>query len=67
MKLWKLGEAFRSVELIIKIPLKGFVNALVFTTDGAKLVAGIGQEHKYGRWDVISVKNSVAVIHLLKT
>ena len=44
---------------------KGFVNSLKFSSNGEFLVAGIGQEHKLGRWwSDKSSKNSVVIIKL---
>ena len=47
----------------------GFVNALKFAQDGKYLIAGIGQEHRLGRWwRLKDAKNSICVIQLnLKT
>ena len=47
----------------------GFVNALKFSQDGRYLIAGIGQEHRLGRWwRLKEAKNSICVIPLnLKT
>jgi ribosomal RNA-processing protein 9 len=40
----------KTLELKGRVVCKGYVNALAFTRDGQKLVAGIGQDYKYGRW-----------------
>ena len=46
----------------------GFVNALTFSSAGDYLVAGIGQEHRFGRWwKEMGTKNRVTVIPLSKT
>lgn len=46
----------------------GFVNALAFSNDGNVLIAGIGQEHRLGRWwRLKNAKNSVCVIPLHRT
>lgn len=43
----------------------GFVNALKFSRDGKTLVAGIGQEHKLGRWwRIKNAKNALCIIPL---
>lgn len=45
----------------------GFVNTLVFTGAGDCLVAGVGQEHRYGRWwKERGSKNSVVAIPLTR-
>lgn len=68
VKLWKLGEAFRSIVLCFDVPLVGFVNSIVFCSGGDRIVVAIGQEFKFGRWDVVKqAKNSVVVVPLLKT
>jgi hypothetical protein len=45
----------------------GFVNSLQFSVDGQVLVAGLGQEHKLGRWwRIKEAKNGVRIIRLRK-
>lgn len=67
IRLWKLGENYREISLLFEVPVKGFVNSLQFTSDGTKLIAAIGQEHRLGRWwRIKEAKNSVIVIPLLK-
>ncbi|CAG8791069.1 3121_t:CDS:1, partial [Gigaspora rosea] len=52
IRLWKLIDNIRSFVPLTEIPLIGFVNALQFATieDKTFLIAGVGQEHKLGRW-----------------
>ncbi|NWS61195.1 U3IP2 protein, partial [Chunga burmeisteri] len=65
VKLWKCGEGFRKLEPLWDIPLVGFVNSLKFSAAGDFLVAGLGQEHRLGRWwRVKEAKNSVCIIPL---
>ena len=67
IRLWKCGEGFRSLTPLFTIAAKGFVNALHFTSDGKRLVAGIGQEHRLGRWwkfEPKEVKNRIIVVNL---
>ncbi|NWS15399.1 U3IP2 protein, partial [Pachyramphus minor] len=65
VKLWKCGEGFRKLEHLCDIPLVGFVNSLKFSSSGDFLVAGIGQEHRLGRWwRIKEAKNSVCIIPL---
>lgn len=67
IRLWKLGENYRDITLIFEVPVRGFVNSLTFTSDGTKLIAAIGQEHRLGRWwRIKDAKNSIIVIPLLK-
>ncbi|XP_007425948.1 U3 small nucleolar RNA-interacting protein 2 isoform X1 [Python bivittatus] len=68
VKLWKCGEGFRKLEVLLEIPLIGFVNSLKFANSGNFLVAGIGQEHRLGRWwRIKEAKNSICIIPLKKT
>ncbi|NXY80027.1 U3IP2 protein, partial [Glareola pratincola] len=65
VKLWKCGEGFRKLEHLWDIPLVGFVNSLKFSAAGDFLVAGVGQEHRLGRWwRIKEAKNSVCIIPL---
>lgn len=66
VKLWKASDNFRTLTQIHTIALTGFVNDLKFTSDGKYLIAGVGPEHKFGRWTVIkSAKSSVVLIPLI--
>ncbi|XP_048346776.1 U3 small nucleolar RNA-interacting protein 2 [Sphaerodactylus townsendi] len=68
VKLWKCREGFRKLEPLFDIPLVGFVNSLKFSNTGHFLVAGIGQEHRLGRWwRIKEAKNSICIIPLKKT
>uniref|UniRef100_A0A663F3N0 U3 small nucleolar RNA-interacting protein 2 n=1 Tax=Aquila chrysaetos chrysaetos TaxID=223781 RepID=A0A663F3N0_AQUCH len=65
VKLWKCGEGFRKLEPLWDIPLVGFVNSLKFSAAGDFLVAGLGQEHRLGRWwRVKEAKNGICIIPL---
>uniref|UniRef100_A0A8B9P6W7 U3 small nucleolar RNA-interacting protein 2 n=1 Tax=Apteryx owenii TaxID=8824 RepID=A0A8B9P6W7_APTOW len=65
VRLWKCGEGFRKLEPLFDIPLVGFVNSLKFSAAGDFLVAGLGQEHRLGRWwRIKEAKNSICVISL---
>ncbi|XP_021264892.1 U3 small nucleolar RNA-interacting protein 2 [Numida meleagris] len=65
VKLWKCGEGFQKLEPLCDIPLIGFVNSLKFSSAGDFLVAGIGQEHRLGRWwRVKEAKNCICIIPL---
>ncbi|GFO21212.1 ribosomal RNA processing 9, small subunit (ssu) processome component, homolog [Plakobranchus ocellatus] len=50
VRLWKCGPDFKSLKELFKVPVKGFVNSLKFSSSGDFLVAGVGQEHRLGRW-----------------
>lgn len=65
IRLWKCGENFRSLTQLMSIPARGFVNSLAFTSDGTMLIAGMGQEHRLGRWwRDASAKNEILVVPL---
>lgn len=43
----------------------GFINSLKFSSSGDFLVAGVGQEHRLGRWwRIKEARNSVCIIPL---
>ncbi|XP_078059209.1 U3 small nucleolar RNA-interacting protein 2 isoform X2 [Mustelus asterias] len=68
IKLWKCGEGFKSLELLFNIPVVGFVNSLKFSSSGDFLVAGMGQEHRLGRWwRLKEAKNGIYIIPLKKS
>ena len=49
----------------MSVPVKGFVNSLAFSSDGKLLIAGLGQEHRLGRWwRDATAKNEIIVIPL---
>uniref|UniRef100_UPI00358FE331 U3 small nucleolar RNA-interacting protein 2 n=1 Tax=Myxine glutinosa TaxID=7769 RepID=UPI00358FE331 len=65
LRLWKCGDFFKSLVPILEIELAGFINALKFSSDGKFLVAGVGQEHRLGRWwRHKDAKNGVFIIPL---
>lgn len=67
IKLWKLGDHYRAITLLFEIPVKGFVNNLAFTSNGDKLIAAVGQEHRLGRWwRMKEAANRILVISLNK-
>ncbi|KAF0686379.1 Aste57867_21823 [Aphanomyces stellatus] len=65
VRLWKANLKERSLDAVGAIPVDGFVNALAFPKDGQFLVAGVGKEHRCGRWQVQKdAKNGVVLIAL---
>uniref|UniRef100_A0A8B9H4D9 U3 small nucleolar RNA-interacting protein 2 n=1 Tax=Astyanax mexicanus TaxID=7994 RepID=A0A8B9H4D9_ASTMX len=65
VQLWKCGQGYRSLEPLFSIPLTGFVNSLKFSSSGKFLVAGVGQEHRLGRWwRIKEAKNGLYIIPL---
>ncbi|CAL7936460.1 unnamed protein product [Xylocopa violacea] len=68
IRLWHCGDSFRSLNPLFEIQLTGFINALWFTPDGTELIAGVGQEHRLGRWwRIPEAKNSIVIIPLIQT
>ncbi|XP_029455381.1 U3 small nucleolar RNA-interacting protein 2 [Rhinatrema bivittatum] len=68
IRLWHCGEGFRSLKALFDVPLIGFVNSLKFSSTGDFLVAGVGQEHRLGRWWCIKeAKNAVYIVPLKRT
>lgn len=65
IRLWKADLQARTLACVNTIPLCGFINGLCFDSGGRFLVAGVGQEHRFGRWECIkNVKNGIAMIAL---
>lgn len=65
VRLWQCGEGFRRLDHLCDIPLVGFINSLKFSSAGDFLVAGVGQEHRLGRWwRIKEARNSVCIIRL---
>ncbi|XP_061689095.1 U3 small nucleolar RNA-interacting protein 2 isoform X3 [Syngnathoides biaculeatus] len=50
VQLWTCGARYRGLEPLFSVPVVGFVNSLKFSHAGHFLVAGVGQEHRLGRW-----------------
>ncbi|EFA11465.1 U3 small nucleolar RNA-interacting protein 2 [Tribolium castaneum] len=63
LRLWKLENKFLQITKLFEIPVPGFINALAFTSDGRKLVVGVGRDHRLGRWN--TVKSAVNSIHVI--
>jgi len=65
IKLWSANSQNGSLSPILSIEMVGFVNSLVFSSTGRLLIAGIGQEHRLGRWSRIKeAKNGIRIIPL---
>ncbi|KAJ0250198.1 WD40 repeat-containing protein [Hirschfeldia incana] len=51
-----------AIRPLVKLPLTGFVNSMAFAKSGKFLIAGVGQETRFGRWGCIkSAQNGVAI------
>ncbi|KAH0910386.1 hypothetical protein HID58_033707 [Brassica napus] len=47
---------------LFKLPLSGYVNSMAFAKSGKFLIAGAGQETRFGRWGCLkSAQNGVAI------
>ncbi|XP_043108401.1 U3 small nucleolar RNA-interacting protein 2 isoform X2 [Puntigrus tetrazona] len=67
LQLWKCGQGFRGLEPLFSVPMTGFVNSLKFSNSGKFLVAGVGQEHRLGRWwRIKEARNGLYIIPLKK-
>uniref|UniRef100_A0AAR2JA25 U3 small nucleolar RNA-interacting protein 2 n=1 Tax=Pygocentrus nattereri TaxID=42514 RepID=A0AAR2JA25_PYGNA len=67
VQLWKCGQGFRGLEPLFSVPVTGFVNSLKFSNSGKFLVAGVGQEHRLGRWwRTKEAKNGLYIIPLIR-
>ena len=69
IRLWKITKKVESFEPLTQITMAGFINSLQFVTTAVDekmfLLAGVGQEHKLGRWQKIKkVKNGWKLIEL---
>ncbi|AWP02685.1 U3 small nucleolar RNA-interacting protein 2 [Scophthalmus maximus] len=65
VQLWKCGQYYRRLERLFSVPVSGFVNSLKFSSSGQFLVAGVGQEHRLGRWwRLKEAKNGIYIIPL---
>lgn len=55
----------KPLQLINSLPIEGYINSIQFSTSGKYLVVGVGQEHRFGRWQRIgSARNTVYTIDL---
>ncbi|XP_073682241.1 U3 small nucleolar RNA-interacting protein 2 isoform X1 [Garra rufa] len=65
VQLWKCGQGFRGLEPLFSVPMAGFVNSLKFSNSGKFIVAGVGQEHRLGRWwRIKEARNGLYIIPL---
>uniref|UniRef100_A0A667X004 U3 small nucleolar RNA-interacting protein 2 n=1 Tax=Myripristis murdjan TaxID=586833 RepID=A0A667X004_9TELE len=65
VQLWKCAQGFRGLEPLFSVPVTGFINSLKFSSSGQFLVAGVGQEHRLGRWwRLKEAKNGLYIIPL---
>uniref|UniRef100_A0A672IC63 U3 small nucleolar RNA-interacting protein 2 n=1 Tax=Salarias fasciatus TaxID=181472 RepID=A0A672IC63_SALFA len=63
--VWQCGKSYRGLERLFSVPVNGFINSLKFSSSGHFLVAGVGQEHRLGRWwRLKEAKNGIYIIPL---
>jgi len=68
IRLWKLNNRSRSFAPLGEIPAPGFVNSLQISIcehNGGRdlvVVAGLGQEHRFGRWGKAQGAGNVALV-----
>ncbi|XP_054729653.1 U3 small nucleolar RNA-interacting protein 2 [Anastrepha obliqua] len=66
IRLWQSLDNSRKLKQILAIPMPGFINALAFNSNGTKLFAAVGQEHRLGRWwRIKEAKNKIVIIDLI--
>lgn len=67
IKVWRIQGEFQAILSHFDIAIVGFVNSLKVLNGGSLIVAGMGQEHRMGRWwRITEAKNSLCLIPLLK-
>lgn len=63
LRLWRWHRENKTIVSLANVPVSGFVNCLRFTSNGSFLVAGVGKEHRLGRWQCIKeAKNSIVCV-----
>ncbi|XP_055585979.1 U3 small nucleolar RNA-interacting protein 2 [Uranotaenia lowii] len=62
VRIWKLVGGSKSILPVMQIPVEGFVNALAFSSDGKRLIVGLGQEHRLGRWWTLKQAKNVTLV-----
>jgi ribosomal RNA-processing protein 9 len=67
LRFWECGRECKIIRPLFTLPLEGYVNSLRFSSDGQFLLAGVGREHRLGRWHSLKhVKDFVCIIRLRK-
>jgi len=65
VRLWECSKDNCRLEEVAALPVPGFVNGLAFASSGRFLLAGLGQEHRLGRWTRnAAARNGLAVLPL---
>ncbi|CAK5044849.1 unnamed protein product [Meloidogyne enterolobii] len=67
LRLWRVGQDWKSLDQIAQFNVPGFINDIRFSYNGCYIVCAVGQEHKRGRWWTLKeAKNRIMVIYLQK-
>ncbi|KFK32211.1 hypothetical protein AALP_AA6G211900 [Arabis alpina] len=62
VRLWAAETGANTLQPLYELPLTGFVNSLALAKSGKFIIAGVGQETRFGRWGSIkSAQNGVAI------
>jgi len=64
-RVWAVAEGFKALRQVGQVTLPGTVNCLAISACGRWLVAGLGQEHRLGRWyRDKTARNKLAIIQI---
>ncbi|CAA7046990.1 unnamed protein product [Microthlaspi erraticum] len=62
VRLLSVETGANAIKPLYELPLTGFVNSLAIAKSGKFLIAGVGQETRFGRWGCLkSAQNGVAI------
>ncbi|GMT15006.1 hypothetical protein PFISCL1PPCAC_6303, partial [Pristionchus fissidentatus] len=65
LRVWRVAEDYKSVEEVYSYEVMGFINSIAFCPKTCRVVLGVGQEHKMGRWwKDTEARNSVVILRL---
>lgn len=67
IRLWQVDLVKKAMTPVGEIPAVGFVNALCFASNQRFIIAGLGKEHRLGRWSIQKqAKNGILITALPK-
>eukprot|EP01100_Stratorugosa_tubuloviscum_P011117 TRINITY_DN489_c0_g1_i1.p1 TRINITY_DN489_c0_g1~~TRINITY_DN489_c0_g1_i1.p1 ORF type:complete len:502 (-),score=209.25 TRINITY_DN489_c0_g1_i1:139-1644(-) len=65
LRFWRYKQGFGGLKQIYQLNVDGFINSINFSNSGKFMIAGIGTEHRLGRWSTMrEAKNGIALIKL---
>jgi len=65
LRLWRINQP-HSLTPILSVPMEGVINSLAIAKSGKFCVAGLGKEHRLGRWfHDKKARNSIVFVPLL--